>query len=40
MCMEMRGVKSNNTNVTTSAIRGEFINNPKLKDEFLNIIGD
>ncbi|WP_299523299.1 GTP cyclohydrolase I [uncultured Methanobrevibacter sp.] len=38
LCMEMRGVESRNTQVTTSSIRGVFLTNPTLKNEFLNSI--
>lgn len=38
--MEMRGIESNNTHVTTSAIRGMFLDNPEIKKEFLDIVGD
>ena len=39
LCMEMRGVETKNTNVTTSAIRGVF-KNQEIKNEFLKIIED
>ena len=37
LCMEMRGVETRNTSVTTSAVRGVF-QQQKVKDEFLSII--
>ena len=37
LCMEMRGVETRNTNVTTSAIRGVF-KNQEVKNEFLSMI--
>lgn len=38
LCMEMRGIESRNNSITTSAIRGIFLENPNIKNEFLNII--
>jgi GTP cyclohydrolase I len=38
MCMEMRGIESRNSHVTTSAVRGVFKDNPEAKDEFLNFV--
>lgn len=38
LCMEMRGIESKNTHVTTSAIRGVFLDNPEIKKEFLQTI--
>ena len=35
LCMEMRGVESKNTHVTTSAVRGVFLEDDKVKAEFL-----
>ena len=37
LCMEMRGVETRNTSVTTSAIRGVF-KNQEVKNEFLSMI--
>lgn len=39
MCMAMRGVKKANAKMTTSAMRGGFLKNPKTRAEFLNMIG-
>ncbi len=38
MCMMMRGVQKQNSVATTSAMRGEFCNNQKTRDEFLRLI--
>jgi GTP cyclohydrolase I len=38
MCMEMRGIESRNSHVTTSAVRGVFKDNSEAKDEFLNFV--
>lgn len=38
LCMEMRGIESKNTHVTTSAVRGIFLTDPEIKKEFLQII--
>lgn len=38
LCMEMRGIESKNTHVTTSAVRGVFLDNPEIKKEFLQMI--
>lgn len=38
LCMEMRGVESKNNQITTSAVRGIFLTDKSVKDEFLNLI--
>lgn len=38
LCMEMRGIESRNTHVTTSAVRGIFLTDPEIKKEFLNTL--
>jgi len=38
MCQEMRGVK-NGSNIVTSEVRGEFLKDADLKEEFLRLIG-
>ena len=37
LCMLMRGVETKNTNITTSAVRGVFLEQ-EIKNEFLNLI--
>ncbi len=39
MCMKVRGVRSQNSKMITSAVRGEFEVNKSLKEEFLRLIG-
>lgn len=39
LCMEMRGIESKNNSITTSAVRGIFLTDKSVKDEFLQIIG-
>ncbi len=39
MCMTMRGVQKQNSVTTTSAFKGEFMNNPSTREEFVNLIG-
>jgi GTP cyclohydrolase I len=38
MCMMMRGVEKQNSIATTSAVHGEFHNDPKTRMEFFNIL--
>lgn len=38
LCMEMRGIESRNTHVTTSAVRGLFLQDPEIKKEFLKLL--
>lgn len=38
LCMLMRGVQKQNSVATTSAFTGEFLENPKTRDEFINLI--
>ena len=38
MCMVMRGVKKANASMTTSAMRGLFKTDPKVRDEFRDLI--
>lgn len=38
MCMEVRGVKKHDTWTTTSAMRGSFLKNSSVKEEFLKYI--
>lgn len=39
LCMSMRGVKAPGHQTVTSAMRGKFITDAGLKDEFLTVIG-
>lgn len=39
MCMTMRGVQKQNSVTTTSAFKGEFMNNIATREEFVNLIG-
>lgn len=39
LCMIMRGVRNQNSKVTTSAFTGAFLNHPKTREEFMNLIG-
>ena len=38
LCMLMRGVQKQNSVATTSAFTGEFLENPKTREEFMNLI--
>jgi len=38
MCMQMRGIQKQNSKTTTSAFTGEFLENPKTREEFINLI--
>lgn len=38
LCMQMRGVEKQNSVTTTSAFTGEFLNNPKTREEFIDLI--
>lgn len=38
MCMIMRGVEKQNSIATTSAMLGEFHDDPKTREEFLTLI--
>lgn len=38
MCMQMRGVETQNSTTTTSAFYGEYESNPSMKQEFLQLI--
>lgn len=38
LCMLMRGVQKQNSVATTSAFTGEFLDNPKTREEFVNLI--
>lgn len=38
-CMKGRGVKKQDSSMVTSAIRGEFMDNPAMRAEFLSLIG-
>lgn len=38
MCMQMRGVQKQNAVTTTSAFTGEFLDNPKTREEFIDLI--
>lgn len=40
MCMSMRGVKKQNSWTVTSAVRGNFKNQPETRKEFYDIVGD
>jgi GTP cyclohydrolase I len=37
-CMRIRGVKKPASSMVTSAVRGEFLHTPSLKDEFMRLI--
>jgi GTP cyclohydrolase IA len=39
MCMMMRGVEKQNSSATTSAVHGDFKEDPRTRAEFLNLIG-
>lgn len=39
MCMMMRGVEKQNSSATTSAVHGDFKDDPRTRSEFLNLIG-
>jgi GTP cyclohydrolase I len=39
MCMMMRGVEKQNSSATTSAVHGDFKDDPRTRAEFLNLIG-
>ncbi len=39
LCMMMRGVEKQNSVMTTSAMLGSFREDPKVRDEFLRLIG-
>lgn len=39
LCMLMRGVQKQNSVATTSAFTGEFLDNPKTREEFMDLIG-
>lgn len=39
MCMMMRGVEKQNSSATTSAVHGDFKDDPRTRTEFLNLIG-
>ena len=36
-CMSCRGIKQTNTNMTTSSLKGAFINEPEARAEFLSL---
>ncbi|HEY6435265.1 MAG TPA: GTP cyclohydrolase I FolE [Ignavibacteriaceae bacterium] len=38
MCMMMRGVEKQNSSATTSAVHGDFKDDPRTRAEFLNLI--
>lgn len=38
-CMESRGVRSHGTEAVTSALRGEMMDKPEVRDEFLRLVG-
>lgn len=38
LCMLMRGVEKQNSVATTSAFTGEFLDNPKTREEFMDLI--
>ena len=38
LCMLMRGAQKQNSVATTSAFTGEFLDNPKTREEFVNLI--
>ena len=38
LCMLMRGVQKQNSVATTSAFTGEFLENPKTRDEFIQLV--
>jgi GTP cyclohydrolase IA len=39
LCMMMRGVEKQNSRTVTSALRGGFQNDPKCRNEFLDLLG-
>lgn len=39
LCMQMRGVRNQNSKATTSAFTGAFMNNTKTREEFIHLIG-
>ena len=38
LCMLMRGIQKQNSVATTSAFTGEFLTDPKTREEFMNLI--
>ncbi len=38
LCMEMRGVRNQNSRTTTSAFTGAFLNSPKTREEFFHLV--
>jgi GTP cyclohydrolase I len=38
MCMMMRGVQKQNSSATSSAVHGDFKEDPRTRSEFLNLI--
>jgi len=38
MCMMMRGVEKQNSSATSSAVHGDFKDDPRTRSEFLNLI--
>jgi len=38
LCMQWRGVKDNDSQMTNSVMRGEFLKNPELRREFLQLM--
>jgi GTP cyclohydrolase I len=39
LCMIMRGVRNQNSKITTSAFTGAFLNSPKTREEFMHLVG-
>ncbi|HEY4319955.1 MAG TPA: GTP cyclohydrolase I FolE [Gemmatimonadales bacterium] len=38
LCMMMRGVQKQGSSTTTSALRGEFLSDPRTREEFLRLV--
>jgi GTP cyclohydrolase I len=38
LCMMMRGVEKQNSEMTTSAVLGSFLNDPAVRQEFMSLV--